>query len=940
MDLLVVILSLPVLGALASAVGARRGRRAAAWTAALFLAAPLCALTAASPGILAGRLREFHCSWVPSIGLEAAFRLDGLSLVFGGLVLAMGILVVLYAYYYMPATDRMGRLYGLLLLFAGSMVGLVLADDLLILFLFWEGTSLTSFLLVGYNHGSAEARRGARMALVVTAGGGLALLAGLLLLGHVCGTRRISEILAMGDAVRGHALYGAVLGLILLGAFTKSAQFPFHFWLPAAMAAPTPVSAYLHSATMVKAGVFLLARFFPVFSGTLLWFYLVAGVGLATLLVGAYIALFKHDLKELLAYSTVGHLGLITLLFGFGTPLGAVAGVFHILNHATFKASLFMAAGILDHETGTRDMRRLNGLWRYMPHTALLATVSAAAMAGVPLLNGFLSKEMFFAEAVHQTWLGRGSWVLTVAATLAGLFSVAYSLRFIHDVFFDRPSGDLSPEPHEPPRWMKIPVEVLAGLCLLVGILPERIVRPLLDVAAAAVLQGELPRYSLALWHGLTPPLVMSAVALIGGVTLYGFRTRVFRLHDAWFPVWTGEGFYDRMVKALFSAGSRITAWLDNGSLGRYSALLVGAAVLVAGWPFLDRGRVLLGPVPFSELDGPSVVAASLLIVATFAVVLWRGSPLAAVVSLGVVGLVVTLAFVHFSAPDLALTQIAVEMVSTVLLLLVLYYMPQEWSHRSRAVRRLRNGVLAGLAGLGAAGLTLGVLTRTYNPLSDYYLAASKPLAGGSNAVNVILVDFRGFDTLGEITVLAIAALAIFALLDGLRERAVLLGCGTANRAAEIHPPILANLSRPLLPLALLVAVFLFLRGHNRPGGGFVAGLVVSTVLILQHLASGIEWTHARLRFRYLPVIAAGLLIAALTGLGSLLFGRPFLTSAIVHVRIPLLGDWEIASSTAFDLGVFLAVVGTVMLILVGLGRLSLGPERVPHPQESRGERS
>lgn len=938
MDSILVIVSLSILGALASAAGARRGRRVAAWTATLFLLAPLCALIAASPGILAGRLREFHCAWIPSIGLQAAFHLDGLSLVFCGLVLAIGILVVLYAHYYMPTTDRMGRFYGLLLLFAGAMVGLVLADDLLILFLFWEATSLTSFLLVGYNQESAEARRGARMALGVTAGGGLALLAGLLLLGHVCGTLRISEILAMGDTVRGHALYGPVLGLILLGAFTKSAQFPFHFWLPAAMAAPTPVSAYLHSATMVKAGVFLLARLFPVLSGTPLWFYLVGGTGLATLLVGAYIAVFKHDLKELLAYSTVGHLGLITLLFGFGTPLGAVAGVFHVLNHATFKASLFMAAGVLDHETGTRDMRRLNGLWRFMPHTALLATVSAAAMAGVPLLNGFLSKEMFFAEAVHQAWLGRWSWVLTVTATLAGLFSVAYSLRFIHDVFFDRPSGDLPREPHEPPRWMRIPVEILAGLCMIVGVLPERIVRPLLDVAAGAVLLGALPEYSLALWHGLTLPVIMSAAALTGGVTLYAFRAHVFRLHEAYLPSWSGAGIYERMVEALFSAGNRFTVWLDNGSLGRYASVLVAVSVFVACWPFLDKGRALLGPVPFSAIDGPSVVAASLLIVTTFAAVFWRRRPLAAIVSLGVVGLVVTLAFVHFSAPDLALTQIAVEMVSTVLLLLVLYYMPQEWSHRPALGRRLRNGALAGLAGLGAAGLTAGVLTRTYNPFSDYYLAASKPLAGGWNAVNVILVDFRGFDTLGEITVLAIAALGIFALLDGLRHRTVVPGPSPLDRAGEIHPPILANLSRPLLPLALLVALFLFFRGHNRPGGGFVAGLVVATVLILQHLASGIEWTQDRLRFRFLPAIAMGILIAALTGLGSVFFGRPFLTSAVVHVHVPWVGEWELASSTAFDLGVFLAVVGTVLLILVGLGRLSLGPERVPHPQESRGE--
>ncbi len=412
----------------------------------------------------------------------------------------------------------------------------MLADDLVFLFLFWEATSVLSFFFVAYDGTSREARHGARLALTVTVGGGLALLVGLLLLGHMCGTHRLSSILLMGHVVRTHPLYAPALALILLGVFTKSAQFPFHFWLPAAMAAPTPASAYLHSATMVKAGVFLLARLFPVFSGTSLWFGLVAGVGLCTLAVGAYIALFKHDLKALLAYSTVSHLGLITLLLGFGTPLGAVAAVFHMINHATFKASLFMAAGIIDHEAGTRDMRRLNGLWFCMPYTALLATVSAAAMAGVPLLNGFLSKEMFFAELLQQEVLGSFRHLLTLTAALAGVFSVAYSLRFIHDVFFDRPWCELPQRPHEAPAWMRVPVTVLSAVCLLVGVFPDQTVRPLLEAASASVLMGPTPEYSLALWHGLTPPLILSLCVMTGGVVLYGFRERLFQLHDAYFP--------------------------------------------------------------------------------------------------------------------------------------------------------------------------------------------------------------------------------------------------------------------------------------------------------------------------------------------------------------------------------------------------------------------
>jgi len=938
MNLLALCVGSPLAGAWVALWGGRRGRRTAAWAAALFLAGPLSVLGAFSGPVLEGIPQGFRLPWIPQLEMEFALRLDGLSLIFCGVVFAIGLLVVLYAYYYMPAEDRLGRFFAFLLLFAGCMTGVVLADDLVLLFLFWEGTSLTSFLLVAYDHTSRDARRGAQSALTVTVAGGLALLGGLLLLGHICGTHRLSAILTMGGVVRAHRLYAPALGLILLGVFTKSAQFPFHFWLPAAMAAPTPASAYLHSATMVKAGVFLLARLFPVLSGTSLWFGLVAGVGLCTLAVGAYLALFKHDLKELLAYSTVSHLGLITLLFGFGTPLGAVAAIFHVINHATFKASLFMAAGIIDHESGTRDMRRLNGLWFCMPYTAVLATVSAAAMAGVPLLNGFLSKEMFFAELMQQPWLGSARHAMTITAALAGLFSVAYSLRFIHDVFFDRPRCQLPRRPHEAPDWMKAPVTVLSAVCVLVGVVPEQTVRPLLDAASASALMGPPPDYSLALWHGLTPPFFMSVCVMVGGVTLYAFRERLFRFHDTYFPPWTGGMLFDRLVDGVISSARCFTNALDNGSLGRAAALLIGSAGVVGTWAFVDSRAVLVGSLAMSPVDGPAFVGAGLLVVATLAAVMSRTRPLLAILNLGVTGMMVVLTFVRFSGPDLALTQIAVEMVFTVLLLLVLFFMPQETRPESSLWRIARNAALAGLAGLGAAAVTLGVLTRPYAPISDYFLKVGKPLAGGANVVNVILVDFRGLDTLGEITVMGIAAVGVFALLDGLRRFTISPGFDLKDRAAEVHPPLPAHLSRLLMPLALLVAVFLFFRGHNRPGGGFVAGLVVATVLLLQHLASGVQWTQQRLRFRFLPWIAVGILVAVVTGLGSLLMGRPFLTSVVMHGRLPVIGGWEVSTAVVFDLGVFLAVVGTVLLILVGLGRLSVGADKVPHPQESRGE--
>ncbi|MFC7555161.1 proton-conducting transporter membrane subunit [Pseudoroseomonas wenyumeiae] len=411
----------------------------------------------------------------------------------------------------------------------GSMMGLVLSGNLVQLVFFWELTSLFSFLLIGYWQHSAPARDGARMALTVTSAGGLALFAGVLVLGHIVGSYDLDRVLASGDAIRTHSLYLPALVLILLGALTKSAQFPFHFWLPHAMAAPTPVSAYLHSATLVKAGIFLMIRLWPVLSGTEAWFWIVSSAGVITLLLGAYVAIFQHDLKGLLAYSTISHLGLTTLLLGLNSQLALVAAIFHTMNHATFKASLFMAAGIIDHETGTRDIRRLSGLNRSMPFTARLALVAAAAMAGVPLLNGFISKEMFFSEALTAstapTLLHS---LLPVAATVASIFAVAYSLRFIHGAFFGPDTNDLPRTPHEPPQWMRLPVEVLVFVCMIVGILPAATIGPFLDVAVRSVLGKATPEYSLAVWHGLNLPLAMSIFALVMGVLLYRMLQRHF----------------------------------------------------------------------------------------------------------------------------------------------------------------------------------------------------------------------------------------------------------------------------------------------------------------------------------------------------------------------------------------------------------------------------
>jgi multicomponent K+:H+ antiporter subunit A len=923
--ILALIVALPFLGALLPPLAERLGRTFCASVAALAPLAGLILLLTQTSAVFGGETLKLVVPWLPGFGLSFSLRLDGLGYLFALLILGIGLLVILYARYYLSKEEASGRFFAFLLLFMGAMLGVVLSENLLLMLVFWELTSLSSFLLIGFWGHRSDARKGSRMALAVTGGGGLALLAGVLLIGHIVGSFELSQVLAAGEQIRAHALYPLALALVLLGAFTKSAQFPFHFWLPHAMAAPTPVSAYLHSATMVKAGVFLLARLYPALSGSDLWFYLVSLSGLATLLIGAGMALFQHDLKGLLAYSTISHLGLITLLFGLDSPLSNVAAVFHIINHATFKASLFMAAGIIDHETGSRDMRLINGLWKYMPHTAVLAMVASLAMAGVPLLNGFLSKEMFFGETLQQDLLGSFSWVVPAAATLAGVFSVAYSLRFVHDVFFNGEPATLAKfPPHEPPRYMKVPVEILVALCLLVGMLPGLTVAPLLAAAASASLGGVLPEYSLSIWHGFNLPLAMSVVALVGGVLVYVLRKPLFRWY-AGLPDTDAKEVFEQQVQRVTRAARGITGLLENGSLQRSLSWLLGSA-LVAIAVYLAPLPQIAGERPLTPLDGITGLGLVVLGLSGVLTAIFHRRRLIALMVLGVAGLLVALAFARFSAPDLALTQLVVEVVTLVLLILALYYLPSRTPGESSSLRGLRDFILACGFGVMVALLAYAVLTRPYDGIADFFLANAVSGGGGTNVVNVILVDFRGFDTLGEITVLAIAAVGIYAMLSGLHLTNPTCDPQGRRWAHAKHPLILETLSRLLLPLALLISVFVFLRGHNLPGGGFIAGLITAVALVLQYIASGIAWVERRMNPSYQRMAGAGVMIAGLTGLGSWAFGRNFLTSAFGHFELPLVGEFELATAMLFDLGVYLTVVGSTLLMLVNLGRVSLSP--------------
>lgn len=957
---LFLIIAVPLLGSLLASLLPTNARNAESTLAGVCALAGLVGLGRLYPQLQAGGVIREELTWLPQLGVNLVARVDGFAWMFGMLVLGMGLLVVVYARYYMSPSDPMSRFYAAFLAFMGAMLGVVLSGNLIQMVLFWEMTSLFSFLLIGYWHHRRDARRGARMAVTITSAGGLCLLAGVLMLGHIVGSHDIEVVLAAGDAVRAHRWYPAVLALVLVGALTKSAQFPFHFWLPHAMAAPTPVSAYLHSATMVKAGVFLLARLWPVLSGTEAWFWMVGGAGLFTLLLGAYAAMFQNDLKGVLAYSTISHLGLITLLLGLNSQVAAVAAVFHIMNHATFKASLFMAAGIIDHETGTRDIRRLDGLFRRMPITAVLAMVASASMAGVPLLNGFLSKEMFFAETVYISslpWVENG---LPLIATLAGVFAVVYSLRFSVDIFFGKPSGTLPRQPHDPTRWMLGPVALLVLACLVVGMAPEWAVGPLLALAARPVVGGTLPDYSLAVWHGVNAPFLMSLVALGGGLLLYRvLRHQLEQGHFQQTPLihrLDGQRVFTWGLAVVSKAARLGRRLLSTRRLQPQLFLLVLTAGVLAAWS-LHVGDATYG---LSWGNRPPAPAAPLF------VLLWlvggacalgvamraKYHRLTALIMMGVAGLATCLTFVWFSAPDLALTQLLVEIVTTVLFLLGLRWLPQRLvlygdQALSNRLRRVRDAVLAVLVGGGLAALSYALMTRTApQSISPFFLDKALTEGGGANVVNVMLVDFRSFDTLGEITVLGAVGLTVYALLRRFRppreslappHQQRVVRHGTATDLVQPHVEhdsalgylfVPTALARLLLPVSCVVAVHLFMRGHQEPGGGFVAGLVVAVAFIMQYMVSGTRWVEARMVLYPARWIAVGLFFALGTGLGALAFGHPFLTTHTLHLTLPWLGEVHLASALLFDVGVFAVVVGSTLLILTALGHQSLRGRR------------
>ncbi|MBI5670411.1 MAG: putative monovalent cation/H+ antiporter subunit A [Chloroflexi bacterium] len=712
-----------------------------------------------TPAVMTGEAITASYNWVPSLGIQLSFYLDGLSWLFALLVSGTGIFIFIYAGAYMADEPLIGRFYAYILIFMASMLGLVLADNLLTLFIFWELTSFSSYLLIGFKHKDEAARKAALQALLITSGGGLALMAGLILLGLAGNSFEISALVA-GECLTEHPFYVPTLLLILAGAFTKSAQVPFHFWLPGAMTAPSPVSAYLHSATMVKAGIYLLARFTPILGGTALWHLLLPAVGGLTMLVGAYLSLRQVDLKRILAYSTISSLGALVFLLGLDIPLAAQAAIVFLIVHSMYKGALFLIAGILEHETGTRDVTALGGLARIMPLVALAAGFAALSMAGIPPFFGFVSKEL-----LYETTLGLqdNAILFTTLAVIANMMMVAVAV-----LVFVRPfTGQLVETPQQPhavPLGLWLGPLALGLGSLAAGLVLAQVGAILIAPAVSAVV-ARPTAVKLALWHGVNPMLILSILTVLGGLVVYRYRHSYRRISNRldMGRQWGPAKWYEFGLEAMLSLGRLQTRVLQHGYLRIYLLTINLVFFVLVGLTLVTK-HDFAGQLPSTDLRVHEAVIAAIIAVAMI-VVLFARSRLAAVVSLGVVGYGIALIFVFFGAPDLAMTQFAIETLTVILMVLILYRLPPFATFSSRG-QRIRDAVIA--LSVGALITTLVLVSTTVTQptlLTSYFAENSVPAAKGRNIVNVILVDFRGLDTLGEITVLGIAALGVYALL-------------------------------------------------------------------------------------------------------------------------------------------------------------------------------
>jgi multicomponent Na+:H+ antiporter subunit A len=871
--------------------------------------------------VVAGRIVFDHAAWVRQLGLSVDLRLDGMAATMTLIISGIGVLVLLYARsYFSEQTADLGRLAGLLVLFAGAMVGLVQADNLLLLYTCWEVTSVTSYLLIGNNHTDANARAAALQALLVTSAGGLAMLGGFVLLGQAAGTYDLSE-LAGGNVLTGGALITMALVLILAGAFTKSAQYPFHAWLPGAMAASTPVSAYLHSATLVTAGVYLVARLAPIFATATVWRPTVVVVGVVTLVAGGLRALRQHDLKLLLAFGTVSQLGLMMVLFGAGTPAAATAGWVLLVAHALFKAALFMVVGILDRQTGTRDIREMPALHRGWGGVEAVAAVSAASMAGVPLVVGFIAKESAYASLLDGPFIYSQA---VLAAVVGGsMLTVAYATRFHWGAFVAprRRAGQARPGTAPPPvALFVVPAAALAAATIVLGVAPS--VADGLATAAVRALDPAAGSVRLALWHGLNLPLALSAATLAGGCMLSVANRGTQRVLATGRAVPKGNAVYLVILQGVGATARRVTAVVQNGSLPVYAGVILTTAAVL---PLAALVGSLEWPGWPAAGDIADVPLAALLVVAALGAATVRRR-FSAALFLSVAGYAMAGFFVVYGAPDLALTQVVVETLSTVVFVLVLRRLPERFERQSSSRRRILRFAIAGLVGAAVFGFAIVAAgSRTAPPVSDEMVARALPDGHGRNIVNVILVDFRALDTLGEITVLAVASIGAVALARVRRlvveERdrpdpsSAVAESEGMRRIMFVDVPV-----QVIFYVVLMASVWLLFAGHNQPGGGFVGGLLAGAAITLRYVAGGIAEVRDRSRFRPWTVLGSGLLLAVATATFPLLGGNAVLDVASGSLTLPLVGNVSLSSALLFDAGVYLAVVGMVLMVFEAFG--------------------
>ncbi|WP_286954893.1 MULTISPECIES: Na+/H+ antiporter subunit A [Corynebacterium] len=889
-----------------------------------------------------GNTLRFDIAWMPAAHLDISLRMDGLSALFSLIILGVGALVMLYCWGYFDQTPRRLSLFaGEMMAFATAMYGLVISDSFLLMYVFWEVTSLLSYLLVSYYGERASSRRSSQQALMVTALGGLVMLMGIILLGRQTGMWSFSEIAAMPNVVQTPYITVAIV-LILAGALSKSAIAPSHFWLPGAMAAPTPVSAYLHSAAMVKAGIYLVARLAPEFHVVPTWHLVVIPLGVFTMLLGGWMALKQKDLKLVLAYGTVSQLGFITSIMAIGSREAMQAGLALTFAHSLFKAALFMIVGAIDHSAGTRDIDKLSGLGRRQPLLYGLAIISGLSMAGIPPLFGFVSKEAVLTAIMHEELLvGMPRNLLLVGVVLGSILTMAYTLRFLWGAFAtkDREAGasEAVRKMHPVGLLLWLPPGILSALTIFFGLLPTPLSSAINQHLNSVF--GSAEKTYLSLWHGWTIPLALSAFIVAMGIILHWQRQVLVKWQFTYPALGSADKAYDTVINSLRNLSLRTTASTQRGSL-QLNLTVIFATLMILPVIMLINGD--LTNVRMIVAENPWQMVAALIMMLSAIAATSMDNRLSAVIIVGVTGYALAFVFALHGAPDLALTQLLVETIIMVLFMLVLRRMPAQtdWKQNPKT-SRLRAWLAVGV-GLSVTLVGMyAINARTARPISEFMPELAKEIGHGANAVNVLLVDIRAWDTFGEISVLVITAIGVASLIYRTQSfsrssrRPTLRVTGRRWLAAGVESEQALNRSlmidvttRVLFPSMMALSLYFFFAGHNAPGGGFAGGLVAALALILRYLAGGRAELDEALPIDGGRTMGTGLILAALAAIVPMFFGRPPLTTGYDKIAVPLIGDVSLPSALIFDAGVYLVVVGLTLYILNSLGaRLDIEEE-------------